>query len=201
MNGFSIPAVPAEFHWKHAPLDWKVDLDHRLTILAGAGTNWFIDPAGNRNQDSAPAALFTPPDASFFLSARVMVDFAATFDAGVIQVRERDDLWAKLCFEFSPQREPMIVSVVTREYSDDCNSAIINGNVVYLRLALTPRTLAFHYSLDGKGWNFVRYFTLGRLEHLQVGFSAQSPRGQQCAAVFSEICYKPGVLKDNRSGE
>jgi hypothetical protein len=70
MNGFSIPAVPAEFHWKHAPLDWKVDLDHRLTILAGAGTNWFIDPAGNRNQDSAPAALFTPPDASFLLSAR-----------------------------------------------------------------------------------------------------------------------------------
>ena len=34
------------------------------------------------------------------------VDFAATYDAGVLVLHERDDLGAKLCFEYSPQREP-----------------------------------------------------------------------------------------------
>ena len=31
--------------------------------------------------------------------ARVTVDFTATYDAGVLVLHQRDDLWAKLCFE------------------------------------------------------------------------------------------------------
>jgi regulation of enolase protein 1 (concanavalin A-like superfamily) len=172
-----------------------------LTILAGENTDWFTDPAGNYAKDSAPVALFTPPDANALLSARVKMDFASAFDAGVLQVRVRDDLWAKLCFEYSPQGQPMIVSVVTRGVSDDCNSVAIEGSEVHLRLALTPQTIAFHYSLDGRIWHFVRYFSLGTLNRVQLGFSSQSPTGQKCAAIFSEISYRAGTLKDNRSGE
>src|SRR5207342_974724 len=109
------------------------------------------------------------------------------------------DLWAKLCFEYSPQHQPMIVSVVTRGVSDDCNSVVIGGREVYLRIAHTPRTTAFHYSLDGRYWQLVRYFTLGELHNLQVGFSSQSPTGQKCTAVFSKIHYRAGALKDNRN--
>ena len=47
----------------------------------------------------------------------------------------------------------------------------------------------------------VRYFTLGTMDRLRVGFSAQSPTGKKCTAVFSEICYREGVLADNRNGE
>jgi regulation of enolase protein 1 (concanavalin A-like superfamily) len=98
--------------------------------------------------------------------------------------------------------EPMIVSVVTRGgKSDDCNSVAIEKPEAYLRMAVTPQTIAFHYSNDGRFWNFVRYFTLGKLENLRVGFSAQSPMGSQCKAVFSEINYRTGVLKDARNGE
>jgi regulation of enolase protein 1 (concanavalin A-like superfamily) len=85
--------------------------------------------------------------------------------------------------------------------SDDCNSVPIEKPQVYLRMAVTPQTIAFHYSNDGKYWHFVRYFTLGKLENLQVGFSAQSPMGPQCKAVFSEIHYRAGELKDARNGE
>ena len=74
-------------------------------------SDWFADPAGDAVKDDAPAALFIPPDQDFTLSARVAVDFASTFDAGVLQLRESDSLWAKLCFEYSPQGQPMIVSV------------------------------------------------------------------------------------------
>jgi hypothetical protein len=201
MTRFPLPGIPAELHWQNQPLDWSIGPEGRLTILAGPNTNWFIDPGGAPAQDSAPSALFAPPDASFLLSAKVEVGFASTFDAGVLQVRERDDLWAKLCFEVSPQGQPMIVSVVTRGVSDDCNSEPIAGNAVYLRIAKTPRVLAFHFSRDGRGWHLVRYFTLGALEHLRVGFSSQSPRGLGCKTVCSEIGYRPGSLTDYRSGE
>lgn len=201
MENLRLPAIPAELHWMHQPLDWQAAPDGSLTIVGGPSTNWFIDPSGNRNQDSAPGVLFTPPDANFLLSTRVKVAFAAKFDAGVIQIRAADDLWAKLCFEYSPQGQAMIVSVVTRGFSDDCNSDIIPGNEVYLRAAVTPQTIAFHYSRDGRWWNFVRYFTIGKPAQLQVGFAAQSPWGQQCAVVFSEMRYQPGVLLDRRNGD
>lgn len=95
----------------------------------------------------------------------------------------------------------MIVSVVTRGLSDDCNSTPIDGNEVYLRLARNGVTFTFHYSLDGRTWHFVRHFTLGKLSNLRVGLSSQSPTGEKCQAAFSEIRYQPGALKDLRSGE
>jgi regulation of enolase protein 1 (concanavalin A-like superfamily) len=145
--------------------------------------------------------MLTPPDDNFIFSAKVSVAFESDFDAGSLQIRMADGQGAKVCFEYSPQRQPMIVSVVTRGRSDDCNSVDIDGTEVYLRLARTPQTVAFHYSRDGRTWHFVRYFSLGQAGPVQAGFSAQSPRGAKCSVVFSEISYRQGTLKDNRSGE
>jgi regulation of enolase protein 1 (concanavalin A-like superfamily) len=200
MPAFEIPAIPGELDWKNSPLNWKVDPAGRLTILAGENTDWFVDPGGAPGKDNAPAALFSPPDPDFILSARVAVDFASTFDAGVLQVRVDEALWAKLCFEYSPQGQPMVVSVVTRGRSDDCNSAVITGGQVHLRMAVTPQTIGFHYSLDGGFWHFVRYFTLGQVPRLRAGFSAQSPTGAGCRVVFSDIHYQAGRLADFRNG-
>lgn len=199
-GGFTLPAIPGSLHWRHDPVAWQVN-DQQLTITAGASTDWFIDPAGGYSKDNAPVALFTPPDATFLLSAQVMVPFASAFDAGVLQVRVNDALWGKLCFEYSPQRQPMIVSVVTRALSDDSNAALIQGDTVYLRIAQQAQTTAFHYSQDGQVWQLVRYFTLGQYANLQVGFSAQSPTGQSCTATFAKIHYRPGTLADIRNGE
>jgi regulation of enolase protein 1 (concanavalin A-like superfamily) len=129
------------------------------------------------------------------------VEFASDYDAGVLFLYVRDDVWAKLCFEYSPQHRPMVVSVVTRGTSDDCNSVIIDKNEVYLRIFRSGPTFAYHYSTDGKVWHMVRYFTLGELGGLRAGFEAQSPTGKGCAVVFSEVSYRQGALKDIRSGE
>jgi regulation of enolase protein 1 (concanavalin A-like superfamily) len=198
---FKLPTIPRELRWSNQPLDWSIGPDGSLSIVAGEATDWFIDPNGEYVSATAPAALFSPSDDSFLLSARVNVDFLSTFDAGVLQVRTADDQWAKFCFEYSPDDQPMIVSVVTRGRSDDCNSVVIEGHEVYLRVAATPETIAFHFSLDGKLWHMVRYFALDRNGALHAGFSSQSPTGKRCAAVFSEINYVAGRLKDNRSGE
>jgi uncharacterized protein len=197
----SLSPIPTELEFVHTPVDWRVEQENGLFIAAGAKTDWFFDPSGREKTDNAPAALFVTRDENFTLSARVQVEFASTFDAGVLQLRVSDDVWGKLCFEYSPQGQPMIVSVVTRSVSDDCNSVPIQGNIVYTRIARIGQTFAFHYSLDRNFWHFVRYFALGALDELRIGFSAQSPTGEGCTATFTQIAYDTRILKDLRNGE
>jgi len=197
---FTVPSLPRACRWINQPVDWRVSPEQSLTITAGACTDWFIDPAGADAKHNAPVALFTPPDDTFILSAKVTVAFASTFDAGVVQVYARDDLWAKVCFEYAPQRRPMVVSVVTRGLSDDSNGPTIDDTEVYLRIARTARAFAFHYSRDGAYWHLVRHFSLGPVDSVEVGLAAQSPTGQGCAATFSEVTYQRGEPADIRDG-
>lgn len=201
MSPLTLRSIPAELSWQNQPLSAKAETEDGLSITAGADTDWFVDAGGGDAKHSAPAALFRPPDENCLLTAKVTVQFASTYDAGVLFVYERDDLWAKLCFEYSPQGQPTIVSVVTRGTSDDCNSVSINGTAVHLRIYRRAEVFAFHYSPDGHYWHLVRYFTLGKLSSLRLGFSAQSPTGQGCAVLFAGISYRPGVLPDLRNGE
>ena len=200
-DSFILSSIPAGLTWKNQPLQSTSDAEQQISVSTGAQTDWFIDPAGESVKNNAPIALFTPPDSTFSLRAKVSVEFAATYDAGTLFVYAHDALWAKLCFEYSPQQQPMIVSVVTHGISDDCNSVTVGDRSVYLRVYRQGEILAFHYSLDGHYWHFVRYFSLGNVAQLRVGFSTQSPLGQGCQALFSEIRYTASALSDLRSGE
>ena len=199
MTTFTL-TIPESLHFINDPLDWHSPASDALSISARPFTDWFNDPAGGVPKSNAPVALFTPPDRDFILQARVSVEFLSDFDAGVLFVYAGEDHWAKLCFEVSPQRQPMIVSVVTRGLSDDCNSLPIHGNTVHLRIHRRKDVWAFHFSLDGQLWQFVRYFNLG-VPAKEVGFSAQSPTGQGCRADFTNIQYRPGLIAHLRSGE
>jgi uncharacterized protein len=201
MKTFAIPAVPSELGWVVPSPNWSFTLDSGLLMDAGPQTDLFYDPAGPKRQNDAPSALFSPPDGSFLLSAKVAVEFAGSFDAGCLQIRVGNENWAKLCFEYSPQGQPMVVSVVTRGVSDDCNSSEINGNEIYLRIARSPRSIAFHYSHDGQKWSFVRHLSLGQSDDIKVGFSVQAPRGDGCRAAFTDIRYSAAELADLRNGE
>jgi uncharacterized protein len=174
-------------------------LQDPLRLVAGPRTDWFVDPAGDASTLTAPAVL-ERVRGDFILGARVEVDFAATFDAGVIVLRRDDRTWAKLCFEYSPHDEPMIVSVVTHGVSDDANSAVVAGNVVWLRVARIGRACAFHYSTDGSWWHLVRHFRLVEDGDLEAGFLVQSPTGEGCGATFTEISFEPKTLEALRTG-
>ena len=100
-----------------------------LTIVAGPRTDWFVDPGLGRARLDAPGFVGAT-SGDFLFSARVEVEFAATFDAGVLAVWRDEQTWAKLCFEYSPDREAMVVSVVTRATSDACNSTVVDGSAV-----------------------------------------------------------------------
>jgi regulation of enolase protein 1 (concanavalin A-like superfamily) len=186
--------------WLHQPAAATV-ADGQLSLTAGARTDWVTSPLTGDRSLNAPALVF-PAAGQYVLSARVAVSFAGTFDAGVLVAHQDDQTWAKLCFEYSPQGRPMVVSVVTRGESDDCNSVEVDRDWVYLRLARTGDAFILHYSLDGTYWHFVRLFALGPAgTPTKTGFLAQSPMGEGVSVRFSEVSYEQRVIADIRSGE
>lgn len=201
MATVKLSALPNVLTWNNEPKLLETNGVNTLSMAAGPQTDWFYDPAGRKHCSNAPVALFSPPHESCLLSAKVTVGFNSTFDAGALFIYADDERWAKLCLEYAPTDKPIVVSVVTRGKSDDCNSVYIDDNSIYLRLYRQGHRLAFHYSEDGDYWHMVRHFTIGDLENVRLGFSAQAPTGEGCQVEFSEINYRAGELSDIRNGE
>lgn len=200
MEAIAVEAMPFELRWLSPPADWS-NANGVLTFDAVPRTDWFTDPAEAAPPVANAPALLGRFAGDFVFGARVQVEFRETFDAGVLVVHVGDGTWAKLCFERSPDREPMVVSVVTRNLSDDCNSLVVDGNSVWLRISRLDATFAFHSSTDGSRWRFVRHFALAAGETAAVGFLAQSPLGDGCHVSFEEISFESRRLGDLRSGE
>jgi regulation of enolase protein 1 (concanavalin A-like superfamily) len=196
-----IEALPMPLRWQREPQSWSVPDEASLLAAAGPRTDWFVDPQRTAEPKLNAPALLGGSSGDFLLSARVTVDFAGTYDAGVLVVYETDDVWAKLCFEYSPQREPMVVSVVTRGVSDDCNSFVVDDNSVWLRIARVGPAYAFHASTDGSNWSFIRHFALEGADTPSIGFVVQSPTGDGCSVAFEQIAYEAVRLGDLRSGQ
>jgi regulation of enolase protein 1 (concanavalin A-like superfamily) len=194
-----VPDVSLDLRWQLPPESWDL-AGGTLTIRAGARTDLFVDPSGGPEAGNA-ARLLGPATGDFLLSARVTVDFAARFDAGVLLVYVDDGSWAKLCFEYAPLNVATVVSVVTRGLSDDCNSYPVEGNSTWLRVARLGGAFAFHSSTDGERWQLVRHFALAPATEIAVGFLAQSPEGEGCTATFDSIRYRRELLRDLRSGD
>ena len=187
--------------------DWRIDEETgTITALAAPRTDIFIDPArgttpGAESTLNAATLLGAAPDGDYQLSARVSVDFAATYDAGVLLVWVDERRWAKLCFEFSPAGEPMIVSVVCRGVADDANACVVAQRWVWLRVSRIDQAYAYHASVDGRTWQLIRYFSLDDgAGSARIGFEAQSPTGEGCRVSFDEIRFVSTRLAELRNG-
>ena len=180
------------------------DLDgEALVLTAAAGTDLFVDPSGGGETPGTGRLEGVPPTGDFTLAARVRPQFASIYDAGALLLFASDRRWAKLAFEFSPQRRPTAVTVVTRSSSDDCNSFEPTTEALWLRVTRKGLAWAFHASEDGQWWRLLRYFSLGEHESeeaVRVGFLAQSPTGPGCTAVFDHIIFSPQAPDDLRDG-
>ena len=193
-----------ELEWTHGGSRARYDEQTRtLELTCAAGVDWTNDATGAPPQHEASSLSFVAPASPFTLQARVeVVGQRTTFDAGALTIWRDSDHWAKLCFEFSPQGEAMVVSVVTRGSSDDVNSAVVTDRAVWLRIAsLGGDAWAFHASQDGVRWDFVRLFSLADgAAPVRVGFMAQAPLGDACTAVFDEIDLRTTLVSDLRDG-
>ncbi|MGX1676497.1 DUF1349 domain-containing protein [Streptomyces sp. NPDC055400] len=186
---------------------WTIDeATATVTAAASAHSDIFIDPGADSqlNAESmlnAATLLGVPPDCDFQFSARVTVNFESTFDAGVLLLWIDDRHWGKLCFEYSPDRQPMIVSVVARGVADDANAFAVDGRTVWLRVSRIDHAFAYHASLDGKAWRMIRFFALDDTSTpASIGFEAQSPTGDGCMVTFDDIHFTRERLRELRDG-
>ena len=208
----NVPGLPFTLS-PSSDVAWTVDEATGTVTGAAAARGGFIDPAGGfidpagGSQPNAQTALNAatllgvPPDGDFQFSARVTVSFESAFDAGVLLLRFDDRHWGKLCFEYSPDRQPMIVSVVTRGVSDDANAFAVNGATAWLRVSRIGHAFAYHAFPDGKIWQLIRLFAIPDTSApASVGFEAQSPTGDGCAAAFDDIHFTRQRLHELRDG-
>jgi regulation of enolase protein 1 (concanavalin A-like superfamily) len=191
--------VQPELDW-HVPPPGPAELaPSSIAFAAGPRTDLFTDPAGGEPKTDAPL-LLGRTSGDFQLRARVAAPLAATFDAVALVVWASPEAWGKLALEYSPQRELTIVSVVTRDVSDDANSFAVPESFAWLRVARSGETIAFHASVDGLWWSLIRVFTFPGASGASAGFLVQSPTGDGLQGRFDEIEWTAGPLAELRNG-
>ena len=209
----SIPTIQGvpPLRWLELSGDAALEDDGTLKMVTGEKTDWFNpppDPSSPAPLSNAPVLVFDAPigDCDWQLSAKVIVDHQCLFDAGTIFVCQGPSDWCKLCFEFSPEQKPTVVSVVTRKVSDDANGTTIEGNSVYLRVSKYGKgsgsIIAFHYSINnGEYWTLHRAFCMRNPENpMSIGFLSQAPTGEACTARFSNVSFTKTSLENLRDG-
>lgn len=212
----TIPGLPP-LHWLDADAKGTAETDPEtksLSMTTSKETDWFNPPPGPSGPaalSNAPALVFqAPQNRDWQLSAKVTVDHQYLFDAGTLFVHQGRNDWCKLCFEYSPEKIPVVVSVVTRDVSDDANGPPMTGdnrNNVYLRISKCASYIAFHHSIgegeqrSKKYWTLLRAFSLRDMNApMSIGFLAQAPVGESCKAVFSDIKFEEATLSNLRDG-
>lgn len=200
-----VPGIPFSLT-PSSNASWAVDAGGRVDVTAPPHSDFFNAPGTNGEPAPEPnvsgaTLLGTAPDGDFRFHAQVTVDFTSKFDAGVLFVYFDDRHWAKLCFEYSPDGDPMVVSVVTREVSDDANGFIVDGSTIWLRVSRTDGVYAYHASADGLVWRLIRAFALDVPNSTPlVGLEAQSPMGEGCAISFDHVLLDSLRISDIRDG-
>lgn len=198
-QSLTIKGIPRPLAWINQPLSYSNKIDE-LIIVAGPKTDMFRDPNVTYNTDNAPKLLFQA-DSDFVLTAGIEHAFTSKWDGGAIVVVQDSLNWIKFCFEKDYTGMHRVVSVVTKDISDDCNSVALTANKVYYKIAKAGNVITLYYSTDGQSWFLVRHLQFNNTKPLKVGFLAQSPTGDQCTVTFSRITYRPTRIKDPYLGE
>lgn len=187
-----LQGLPTQSQWQNERPGWSAS-DQSLALVAGPKTDWFEWPGGGYAADSAPRLLFKT-DGDFSFSTKVDVAAHKTYDAGCLAIYGAARRWAKLCLERQEQGGLAVISVVTRDLSDDVTSFPVSGTWTYLKAAKDHNVLFFYASQDGNLWEIVRKFTLGPTDGPWAGFSVQSPDGDGATARFTDFRYAGGPV-------
>jgi uncharacterized protein len=191
--------LPAGFTWHNEPESWDVS-NGVLTITPAIHTDLFRPPDGSEGRDN-PCLLYTTVGGDFTATAHLRAELFGFGDAGALTVRASPALWAKLCMECSPIGDTSVVSVVTREVSDDCNGELLQTPECHLRITRKGNVFGMHHSIDGSVWRFARTFSLDVEDTVMVGIQAQAPFVAGCSVSFDAFSIDSGTVDDFRSGQ
>lgn len=186
--------------WDHPPQRWEPLPGSGLRVHVPPRVDYFQSPAGTHAADNAPF-LWANAAGDFVAQAHVQPTWATQYDAGALMVRSSARQWAKLCYEATDFGTHAVVSVVTREVSDDANGVNLTTPDVWLQLFRKGDVFGMHYSLDGASWQMVRLFRLETPAAVKVGLVAQCPAGPGTLIDFLSFAVEPRSVKDLRAGK
>lgn len=169
----NISTIPVPLTWYNKPISFATKAGN-LIIVAGEKTDMFRDPNVTYNTDNAPKLLFQPAE-NFILTASIQHSFFNKWDGSAIVLIEDSLNWIKFCFEKDYTGARRVVSVVTKDISDDCNSIEITSNKVFYKLAKADNVITLYASTDGKKWLLTRHlqFNIKNLSKLDSWHSLQ----------------------------
>ena len=146
---------------------------------------------------------YTETEGDFVLKVKVSHDFKDTYDSASVMVMQDMKNWAKCCFELTDFGTHAAVSMVTKNgESDDANGCNITGqNYLWLKVCRVGRAFSFHYSLDGKHFDMIRYFLMPESKTVKVGLLAQAPTGNGGDRVYEHLSIERVTVKNIRVGE
>lgn len=193
--GQKIHAIPYPLEVYNHPVSYEIK-DDIITFSSEGKTNLFNNPNGKSKVNNAPMLLFNPKG-DFTLTAKAAGNLKAVYDVAALVIYQDEDRWAKLCYEKSVLGEPTIVSVVTRGFSDDCNSEP-TGSSAYLSIVKKGNEFSFFYSPDNVNWKMIRHFHLDTDNNLKAGFAVHGSRGNGFTGIFTDIKYRDEALNDMR---
>jgi uncharacterized protein len=191
--------------WDPAPLGWEPLPGGGIRVQVPAGADYFQDPAGVVQRDSAPF-LGLPVRGDFVARAHVRPAFNSTYDSGVLMVRADPLHWAKICFESTDFGTTAAVSVVTNGVSDDANGVDLSVPDLWLQMCRVGNAFGLQYALDGSAgnnaeWRMVRAFRLDLPAEVRVGVVTQCPVGPGTTVDVLHFSLEARTVSDLRAGK
>lgn len=141
------------------------------------------------------------PRGDFSLTALVEMTGETFYDAGALFLYRAEDRWIKVAREITDIGHVAAVSVVTDGVSDDANGEEVGDEPCYLKMSRRGDLVGLHWRpVGGGGWRMVRLLHFPAASTATVGFTVQSPVGEGCTVVFSEIDFSSEAPKEMRKG-
>lgn len=173
-----------------------------IEIVSSAETDFFIEPGQPPYNKANAPLLLMPIDNTkpFTFSIKICPSHLVKYDAGMAFLYVNDSEWLKFAFEVDERMTGRIVTVKTKEFSDDNNHDAVPAKSVYLKISSDTKLVGFYYSLDSKTWQLVRVFKNEYPQKLKIGIGSQSPAGKGSKATFSNFRFSANSIKDFRMG-
>ena len=146
--------------------------------------------------------LFKEMTGNFVAEALVRPDFSSTWNAVALMVHIDNDNWIKFAFENSDATGKSIVTVVTKNVSDDANGVILKSvEQVWLKLIRKGNIYSMLWSNDGKDYKMARLTSLPEADSVKIGVEAQCPVGESAMHEILHFGVVETTVEDLRKGE
>ena len=189
-----------DFKWLNEPESYEIEAGI-LKVVALKGTDFFNDPADTKKTSTAPV-LYREIKGDFVAKALIRPDFSSLWNAVALMVHIDNDTWIKFAFENSDATGKSIVSVVTKDVSDDSNGAVLEDQgQIWLKLIRKGNIYSMLWSKEGKDFKMARLSSMPAVDSVKIGIEFQSPVGDSAIHEVKYFEVIGSTVKDLRKGE